>query len=125
MSNNYYDNISDHHSFVYVEQATLVEAVKIPINMDSLTLNYFDPKLKEETKPTGSGEDSYTNSYYEFDFAKVFSFPWDSIKNVQGKFKIPVLMPTTTDSGDPTDKDSRAPRKTGFKGTATMVTASY
>ena len=122
---NYYDNISDHHSFVYVEQATLVESIKIPINLDKLTLNYFNPKLKEESKPTGSGEDSYIDSYYEFDFEKVFSFPWDSLKNVQGKFKIPVLMPTTTSESEPLDKDARAPRKSGFKGTATMVTSSY
>lgn len=120
---NYYDNISS--SFPYPERATLIEAVKIPVNMDKLTLNYFNPKLKEETKPTGSGEDSYTNSYYEFDFDKVFSFPWDMITgNVQGKFSVSILMPTTTEVTDAVDKDTRSPKQTGFKG-AKVVTSSY
>lgn len=120
---NYYDNIAT--SFPYPERATLIEDVRIPINMDKLTLNYFNPNLVEETKPTGSGEDSYTNSYYEFDFDKVFSFPWDLItSNVQGKFSVPVLMPATTEITDAVDKDTRSPKQTGFKGSK-VITSSY
>lgn len=120
---NYYDDAAT--SFPYPERAVLLEAVKIPINTEKLTLNVFDPKLIEETKPTGSGEDSYSTKYYEFDFSKVFSFPWDMLPSgITGKFSIPILVPSTVDIGDAVDKDNSKPRQTGFKG-AKPVASSY
>lgn len=120
---NYYDNPA---SFPYPERATLIEAVKIPINVENLTLSYFDPELKEETVPTESGEDSCKIKYYEFAFDKVFNLPWNLLpSSVEGKFRISILMPTieTTDE-DAIDKNTRTPKQTGFKGQK-IISSSY
>ena len=120
---NYYDNAVS--SFPYPERAVLLEAVKIPINMDKLNLSFFKPEFKEDVHGTESGEDSYKDRYYDFDFELSFSFPWDMLPSgIKGKFSIPILVPSIVDIGDAVDKDSSKPRQTGFKGSK-PVASSY
>ena len=124
---NYYDGMTSSSGMPYIERATLLETIKIPVAMEQLTLGYFDPEFKDETYNTESGEDSYVDRYYEFDTVKAFVMPWDSLPTgIQGKFSIPILLPSTTDAAelDAVDKDARKATQTGFKGSK-LVTSSY
>ena len=51
--------------------------------------------------------------------------PWDILPSgIQGKFRISILMPSTTDVSEAVDKDTKKPTQTGFKGSK-VISASY
>lgn len=107
---NFYDDPS---SFPYIEMATLVEDIKIPIP-EKLSLEYFEPKFKETHKSTDSGEDGYIDCYYEYNMSKEYEFIHSKLQNLTGKFYVPILTPSV-DYGDANDKDNISPNKAGFK----------
>ena len=111
--NGFYD---DPTSFPYIERAVLMEDIPLPV---------YNKKKKLKRKVFYSNKDSYKHEPYTSNYIDLYSpseedneyvLAYNEIKNVTGKFYIPVLMASMTNKGQEVNTANRAPKTTGFKG---------